>query len=237
MIHNRKTRFPIYDKGDIPVRCVQSGGVCKMNIKSKYSIKAVSNSYALQMVEKYHYLHAKCPCSKAFGLFERNTDRCVGIITYGVPHSPTLRCGICGQTEASNVYELNRVWVDPSVPTGGEAYLITNTICQVDREIIVSYVDTSRKDGVAPLVTAGFYYTGETSRHLDPVVAGHTGHHASLLQGVSKQDFIDFYGKSNVTFVERSRKHRFVSFNARTSSLKALKDKMNYPIVSLPAAI
>ena len=54
---------------------------------------------------------------------------------------------------------------------------------------------------------------------------------------MSKQDFIDFYGKSNVTFVERSRKHRFVSFNARTSSLKALKDKMNYPIVALPAAI
>ena len=202
---------------------------------SNYIIKPISNGLALQMVVTHHRLHTKCPCSKAFGLFEIDTDKCVGVITYGVPHSPTLRRGICGPEEQDNVYELNRVWVDPSVPDGGAAYLIANTIRKVDRQIIVSYVDTAYREEVTPLQLAGFYYTGVTGKHTDPVVTGRTGHHASLLQGATKAEFIDFYGKDRVSFVERSRKHRFVFFNARTRRLKALRDKLRYPIV--PASV
>lgn len=204
-------------------------------MNNKYEIKPISNAMALQMVVTHHHLHTKCPCSQAFGLFERTTDNCVGVVTYGVPHSPTLRRGICGAEEQNNVYELNRVWVAPSVPEGGEAYLIANTVRKVDRQIIVSYVDTRYRAGVAPLNLAGFSYTGVTGKHLDPVVTGRKGHHASLLQGTTKQDFIDFYGKDNVTFTERSRKHRFVCFNARTRRLKALRDKLRYPVI--PASV
>ena len=187
------------------------------------------------MVVTHHHLHTKCPCSEAFGLFERSTDKCVGVVTYGVPHSPTLRRGICGKDEEHNVYELNRVWVDPSVPAGGEAYLIANTIRKVKRQIIVSYVDTSYRDGISPLLLAGFYYTGVTGKHTSPVVKGHTGHHASLARGFNKSDFADFYGEDNVTYVQRSRKHRFVFFNAKTRRLKALRDKLRYPII--PASV
>ena len=200
-------------------------------MNSTYYIKAISNSLALQMVVTHHHLHTKCPCSEAFGLFEIATDKCVGVVTYGVPHSPTLRRGICGKDEEHNVYELNRVWVDPSVPAGGEAYLIANTVRKVKRQIIVSYVDTSYRDGVAPLQVAGFYYTGITGKHTSPVVKGRTGHHASLAHGLPKSEFIDFYGEDNVTFVQRSRKHRFVFFNAKTRRLKALRDKLRYPII------
>lgn len=198
---------------------------------TNYEIKPISNAMALQMVVAHHYLHTKCPCSKAFGLFERNTDRCVGVITYGVPHSPTLRRGVCGPEEEHNVYELNRVWVDGSVPDGGEAYLIANTVRKVERQIIVSYVDTRRAGATKPLQLAGFYYTGVTGKHRDPVVSGHTGHHAGLLRGTTKADFLEFYGEDNVSFEERSRKHRFVFFNARTRRLKALRDKFRYPII------
>ena len=117
----------------------------------------------------------------------------------------------------------------------GAAYLIANTIRKVDRQIIVSYVDTAYREEVTPLQLAGFYYTGVTGKHTDPVVTGRTGHHASLLQGATKAEFIDFYGKDRVSFVERRRKHRFVFFNARTRRLKALRDKLRYPIV--PASV
>jgi hypothetical protein len=63
------------------------------------------------------------------------------------------------------------------------------------------------------------------------VVKGRTGHHASLAHGFNKADFIEFYGEDNVTFVQRSRKHRFVFFNAKTRRLKALRDKLRYPII------
>ena len=66
------------------------------------------------------------------------------------------------------------------VPDGGAAYLIANTIRKVDRQIIVSYVDTAYREEVTPLQLAGFYYTGVTGKHTDPVVTGRTGHHASL---------------------------------------------------------
>lgn len=39
-------------------------------IKENYHIEEIPYKLAMDMVIKNHYLHRKCPCSKAFGLFE-----------------------------------------------------------------------------------------------------------------------------------------------------------------------
>ena len=78
----------------------------------KYEVREISYSVAMETVIAKHYLHRKCPCSRAYGLFERTSNTLVGVVTYGVPCSSTLLRGICGEEEMHNVYELNRLWVD-----------------------------------------------------------------------------------------------------------------------------
>lgn len=41
-----------------------------MSIKSDYHIEPLDYQQAMQLVIEKHYLHRKCPCSKAFGLID-----------------------------------------------------------------------------------------------------------------------------------------------------------------------
>ena len=85
-------------------------------IKDNYYIAEIDYRTAMDVVVKNHYLHRKCPCSHAFGLFDYATDKLVGVVVYGVSCSSTLLKGICGEDEMHNVYELNRLWVSDDVP-------------------------------------------------------------------------------------------------------------------------
>ena len=91
-------------------------------IKDNYYIKEIDYKTVMEVVIKNHYLHRKAPSSKAFGLFEKNTDELVGVINYGVSCSTTLLRGICGDDEMNNVYELNRLWIDDKVGKNAESF-------------------------------------------------------------------------------------------------------------------
>lgn len=40
-------------------------------IKDNYFIKEIDYKTAMEIVIREHYLHRKCPCSRAFGLFDK----------------------------------------------------------------------------------------------------------------------------------------------------------------------
>ena len=92
----------------------------------------------MSIVIEFHYMHRKCPCSRAYGLLNTKGE-IKGVVTYGVPCSSTLLKGICGEEEMHNVYELNRLWVADDVPKNGESFLISNSMKDLDKEIIVSF--------------------------------------------------------------------------------------------------
>jgi len=78
-----------------------------MSLKDKYQIKQIAYKTAMNIVVEKHYLHRKCPCSFAFGLFLGEDIK--GVIVYGTPSSSSLRTGLCGISESSNVIELNKL--------------------------------------------------------------------------------------------------------------------------------
>jgi hypothetical protein len=131
-----------------------------MGLKDSYEIKSVAYQQAMEVVVEKHYLHRKCPVSHAYGLFEIGSGELVGVVTYGVSPSSTLLKGICGPEEAKNVYELNRLWVDDKVAKNGESFFIANTMCLLDREIIVSFADTAQGHLGVVYQAANFIYTG-----------------------------------------------------------------------------
>ena len=185
------------------------------------------------MIEK-HYLHRKSPCSFAFGLFPKG-GTILGVIVYGVSPSSTLLKGVCGESEKSNVYELTRLWVDDCVPSNGESYLIANTIKLLDREIIVSFADTSQNHRGVVYQACNFIYTGLSSKFRDPKVRGlEHQHHATYAHGLTNKQVVEKYGEENVYFVARPRKCRYVYFNAKGKRKEELKAKLKYPELPYP---
>ena len=203
-----------------------------------YEVREISYSLAMETVVKNHYLHRKCPCSHAYGLFEISNNTLKGVVVYGVPCSTTLLRGICGEEEMHNVYELNRLWVDDSVPRNGESFLIANSMKHLDKEIIVSFADTSQKHTGYVYQATNFLYCGLSAKFRDPVVKGFEGkHHATFAHGMTMKEVKEKYGAENVTYVERARKHRYVYFNANKRRRKILREKLKYKVLPYPKSI
>lgn len=206
-----------------------------MGLKEDYEIKILSYQEAMAIVVEKHYLHRKCPVSRAYGLFKISSGECVGVVTYGVSPSSTLLKGICGLEEAKNVYELNRLWVSDEVPKNGESFLIANTMCLLDREIVVSFADTSQGHLGVVYQASNFIYTGLSSKFKDPKVKGKENmHHATYAHGMTNAQVIEKFGAENVVFVERPRKHRYIYFNCDKRKKKELLSKLRYKITEYP---
>lgn len=206
-----------------------------MGLKEQYDIEKISYEVAMDIVVARHYLHRKCPVSHAFGLVDKGSGRVVGVVTYGVSPSSTLLKGICGPEEMYNVYELNRLWVEDSVPKNGESFLVAGSMKQLDREIIVSFADTSQGHVGYIYQAANFIYTGLSAKFKDPKVKGKENqHHATYANGLTNQQVIDKFGADNVYFVERPRKHRYIYFNCGKKRKKELLNKLRYKVTEYP---
>ena len=204
-----------------------------MALAENYSIERISYQMAQDAVIANHYLHRKAPCTFAFGMFD-SVGQLVGVVIYGVPASSTLLKGICGPDEAQNVYELTRLWVDDSVPKNGESWLIGQTLKQLDREIVVSFADSSADHVGYVYHATNFIYTGLSAKFKDPKVRGMEGqHHASYANGLTNAEVIEKFG-DRVYWVERPRKHRYIYFNASKTRKRILMSKLRYKPLPYP---
>ena len=52
-------------------------------LSNDYIIKRIPYKLAMDIVIKHHYLHRKCPCSFAFGLFDKNNE-IKGVVVLGL---------------------------------------------------------------------------------------------------------------------------------------------------------
>lgn len=205
-----------------------------MSLKEQFSVEPLDYQRATEIIVERHYLHRKAPCSFAFGLFDRDRN-IMGVVMYGVSPSSTLLKGVCGPDEWRNVYELTRLWVDDSVPKNGESFLIGNSINKLDREIIVSFADSSQNHVGFVYQATNFVYTGLSAKFKDPKVKGlENQHHATYANGLTNKEVIEKFGAENVYFVERPRKHRYVYFNAKGKRRKYLLSQLRYKILPYP---
>jgi hypothetical protein len=212
-------------------------------LKDRYTIKRVNYKDAMNMIVANHYLKRTAPCSVAFGIFEDGTkkrnlfdsDRMVGVITYGVSCSSTLLRGICGDEESTNVYELTRLWIEDGTPKNTESYLIGNTLKKLDKEIIVSFAEIGAGHVGTVYQASNFYYCGLSAKFKDPKVKGlEHQHHATYAHGMTMGQVYDKYGKENVYYQDRPRKHRYIYINAKGRRKKELLQKLNYDILPYP---
>jgi hypothetical protein len=176
-----------------------------------------------------HYAKRMCPISYAFGLYQN--DQLVGVVTYGVPSSSTLRSGICGVEYSENVVELNRLCCENEANRA--SFLVGRSLRMLPKPlIVVSYADTEQGHVGYVYQATNFIYTGLSAKRTDWKIKGQEHLHGATIADMSRgqenraewmrEKFgDDFYLK------DRSRKHRYVFFlgakNQKQSMLEALK--------------
>jgi len=204
-----------------------------VSLQSEYVIEPITYKMAMEIVVANHYLHRKAPCSMAFGLFNLATGQCDGVVVYGTPSSAPLRSGIAGKEEANNVIELTRLWVDDSVPKNGESFLIGNTLKKLDKEIVVSFADTSENHLGIVYQATNWLYTGLSAKRTDWVVEGIEKHGHTWADKYSADEMREKFGAA-FSQQPRSRKHRYLFLNATKNRKKVLLSKLRYKVQPYP---
>lgn len=202
-------------------------------IKEKYIIKELSSKIAMPIIIANHYLHRKAQASYCFGLYEIDgdknglfvEDKLVGCITYGLPASPNVCRGICGNDYFKDVIELTRLWICDSVGKNAESFLIGNTIKKVNKKIIVSYSEPDFGHVGTVYQATNWIYTGLTAKRTNRVaVDGST----------TKHNRHECKKKEDTILVPRPRKHRYVYFNVKPKEKKRLIEELKYKVEPYP---
>jgi hypothetical protein len=180
----------------------------------------------MDMIINYHYLHRKAACSYSFGLLEKETDRMIGVVIYGMPASHNVCRGICGEEESNNVIELTRLWIEDSTPKNVESFLVGNTIKKINKEIIISYSEIEQGHVGTVYQATNFIYTGLTEKRTNRIKIDGSNE--------NKHNRHAAYDKKDTKLVDRPRKHRYIYLNCQKKRKNELIKKLRYEVKAYP---
>lgn len=154
----------------------------------------------------------------SYGLFRKS--ELVGVVTYGVPASPFLCKGICGEKWKNDVIELSRLVLLNNIKNEA-SFLVSQSLKLIPTpKIVVSYADTEQKHLGIVYQATNWLFTGTTKPRTD--MASSNGKHSRHNSG----------DRSNRVF--RSAKHRYVIFVGDKRQRKEMMLDLRYKIASYP---
>ncbi len=173
-----------------------------------------------------HYAKRIPQIMYAFGLYEEST--LVGVVTYGIPASPSLCMGICGKEWSDKVLELNRLCLQDNTKNQS-SFLVSNSIKLLPKPtIVVSYADQAQGHVGYVYQATNFLYTGLSANRVDWTVKGLEHKHSKTLSdGMTLESIKEKYG-DDFYYAERSRKHRYIYFHGTKQQKKLLKSLLKY---------
>jgi len=192
----------------------------------------IKNEETEPWLTKKHYAKRMPQIMFAFGLYENST--LVGVITYGIPASPSLCMGICGKEYSDKVLELNRICLEDNKKNQA-SFLVANSIKLLPKpSIIVSYADMAQGHVGYVYQSTNFIYTGLSANRVDWAIKGQEHKHSKTISdGMTLDQMKELYG-DDFYYVERSRKHRYIYFHGNKTEKKILKNNLNYEIEPYP---
>lgn len=186
---------------ELPLFQVEDGGATPTSPHQLLFRQITSHTSNLVAVES-HYAHRAVSVRWAFGAYFNNI--LLGVISFGKPASQNVCSGVCGKTNSSRVYELNRLWMSDKCPKNSESRFIGWALRQLRKIkpslILVSYADTEQGHIGSVYKATNWIYTGLSDKRScgDISMPGLHSRHGKKLEGAIR--------------IERSRKHRYIYF-------------------------
>jgi hypothetical protein len=192
----------------------------------------IKNEESYPWLLEKHYAKRIPQIMFAFGLYEE--DRLMGVVTYGIPASPSLCMGICGKEYSDKVLELNRVCLQNN-DKNQASFLVANSIKLLPKPtIVVSYADTGQGHIGYVYQATNFIYTGLSANRVDWTVKGLEHKHSKTLSdGMTLESIKEKYG-DDFYYTERSRKHRYIYFHGDKRQKKLMNQLLKYKTEPYP---
>ncbi len=188
--------------------------------KSKRVVEPIDRIIAKPFVETIHYSR-KYPSNivHAFGLYEGG--ELVGVVTYGIPASPSLVVGLAGEENRYKVLELNRLAIRPDKNGDNRAsFLVSHSLKMLPNETyVVSYADTGWTHIGYVYQACNFLYTGMSAKRVDTYQP--TGKHS---RGYDKNNHSELHQT-------RNPKHRYVYLVGDKRTKKKMKQALKYKVL------
>jgi len=179
--------------------------------------RAETHSWLLQK----HYAKRLPIIIHAFGLYDNL--HLIGVCTYGLPPSRHLCVGICGESYADNVLELNRLVLQDNEKNYA-SFFVSKTLKMLPApSIAISYADTKMGHHGYIYQACNFLYVGLSAARKDPVGFDCTSGKHSRGKWVKGGEL-----------VERPRKHRYVYFVGSKKERKQMLNDLKYKIEPYP---
>jgi len=183
-----------------------------------YKVYQINSKETYPWILDKHYARRIPNIVYAFGLYKY--DNLLGIITFGIPPSPSLCVGICGKENKDKVIELNRLCLQNNYKNEASILVSRSLKLLPKPKIVVSYADTSQGHIGYIYQATNFIFTGTTKVRTD--MAGKDGKH-------SRHNF-----GNNQNRIYRSAKHRYIYIVGNKKDKKNLKNRLNYKIQDYP---
>lgn len=188
--------------------------------KSKRVVEPIDRIIAKPFVETIHYSR-KYPSNivRAFGLYEGG--ELIGVVTYGIPASPSLVIGLAGEENRYKVLELNRLAIRPDKNGDNRAsFLVSHSLKMLPNETyVVSYADTGWTHVGYVYQACNFLYTGMSAKRVDTYQP--TGKHS---RGYDKNNHSELHQT-------RNPKHRYVYLVGDKRTKKRMKKALKYKVL------
>lgn len=213
-----------------------------MDFKERFYVKPIRKKMAHPFLLDKHYLHRVPALSHCYGLYDKEQkinnglgefDKLIGVITYGIPASPSLCAAICGEEYRDQVIELNRLWIEDGTPPNVESFLVGNSIKQVPYDIIISYADKAESHRGMIYQATNFLYTGLSAETKEWSLDGKSQHSRHLTDDYSLKQLQEKYG-DRFQCTRASRKHRYIYFNCSKGKKKMYKKILKWSVLPYP---
>jgi len=173
----------------------------------------------------------------AFGLFDKSSLE--GVVTYGMPPSPSLCIGVAGKKNAPLVIELNRLVFRKPIKNAA-SILVGKSLAMLPKpKIVVSYADCEQNHVGYIYQATNFIYTGLSAKYTGWKIKGLEHLHSKAVSNMARgqenpaEYLRQKYGRDFYR-AEQTRKHRYVFICADKKTKKRLLSELMYPIEAYP---
>lgn len=203
-----------------------------------YKVREIAKKETHFLLLNVHYAKRIPPMSYAFGLYFGDVLK--GVVTYGMPASPSLCKGVCGEEWRKNVLELNRLCLVDNLPNEASRLVGASLKLLPSPTVVVSYADSSQRHIGFIYQATNFIYTGMTVKRTEWAVKGLEHMHTkAICNTVAKsckpplEALKEMYG-DRFYYRNRSQKYRYVFMVGNKREKKTLIDALRYSVLPYP---
>jgi len=195
-----------------------------------WNVLAIPHSATHTWLLNKHYAKRIPSIVHAYGVFVDNVTQ--GVITYGIPASPTLTMGVCGEEHKDKVVELHRLAILEGHDENLTSYFVAQTLKMLPKpSIVVSYADTSMGHVGYVYQATNFMYTGLSAKHGMWREIGKNMHHRHVTRQYSLSERME---SDRFEMVDGPRKHRYIYITGTRKDKKILKNALKYKVQPYP---